>query len=249
MKKPCFTLTKKQYRDMKKENRLAVIFTLQGIILFSVTAKTIKGKLGFDINTPDEKFLFNSQAIFNAITADINGLYSPVFAKLALLGTQNDAFNKAMGLLRQLGVGLEAKKNAIKLKLFNTLISTLGYINDLCRDDQPNAVTMITGAKMIVVKEKTSEKQDFAVKQGKATEEVDLISLAVKIGSKYVPATYMWQFSIDGGKTWEDLEPTSVAHTTATGMLIGISTLFRKRTKTTQYGMSKWSPPIEFFPQ
>ena len=249
MKKPCFTLTKKQYRDMKKENRLAVTFTLQGIILFSSTAKTIKGKLGFDINTPDEKFLFNSQAIYTAIKTDAKGYYAAGFLKLGLLFSQNDLFKKAIDAMRQGGLGMEGDKNAIKLQLFRTLLAALAFINDTSNDDQVNAVAIITGAKMIVVKEKTSEKQDFTVKQGGATEEVDLISLAVKIGSKYVPAIYMWQFSIDGGKTWEDLEPTSVAHTTATGMLIGISTLFRKRTKTTQYGMSKWSPPIEFFPQ
>ena len=225
------------------DNRIVIV------LLAAMVPKTIRGKLGFKEETSDEKFLFNSKAIFNALTADLNALYSPAFAKLALLGTLNDSLQKAMDALRQGGKGLEAKKNKIKKQVYNTLISALAYINDLCRDDQDNASTMITGCTMVLVKETTSKKQDFAVKQGGATEEIDLISLAVKNGPKYLSATYMWQVSIDGGKTWEDLEPTLIAKTTATGMLVGISTLFRKRTKTTEFGMSAWCTPIEIVPQ
>ena len=225
------------------DNRIVVI------LFAAIVPKSIRGRLGFNMDTSDGKFLTNSKAIFNALTADVNALYSPAFAKLALLGTLNDSFQKAIDALKLGGKGLEAKKNAIKKKVYSVLVSALGYINELCRDDQDNASTMITGCTMILVKESTTKKQDFAVTQGHATEEIDLASLAVKNGPKSLSATYMWQVSIDGGKTWEDLEPTLIAKTTATGMLVGVSTLFRKRTKTTEFGMSAWCTPIEIVPQ
>ena len=172
-----------------------------------------------------------------------------MFSKLALLDSQNQELAKAVAAIKQGGLGLEGKKNGLKKNVFNTLISALGYINDLCRDDQDNAVNIITGCTMVQVKEPTNQKQDFAVKQGKATGEIILTALAEKVNSKYVLTTYMWQFSIDGGKSWLDLDPTLKAKTVASGMVIGLSTLFRKRTKTTENGMSKWCNPIGIVPQ
>lgn len=249
MNKIFFPLTKKEYRDLKKENKVVVSKQRHGIFLLAATAKVIKGKLGFTVKLNDEKFLAKSEAIYTALFENKNGFYTVVFTNLPMLATQNVQLGKKIAAIKQGGLGLEGAKNTIKNNVFNILMEALNYINNMSRIDQTNAVNIITGCTMLVNKEGTFNKQDFAVKQAKATGSIKLESLAVKINGKYVKTTYMWQFSIDDGKTWEDLDPTLKSKTIATGMLVGIETWFRKRTKTSEEGMSAWCNYISIVPQ
>ncbi len=218
------------------------------MVLLALTSRTVKGKLGFTITTADGIFLFNSEAIFNALTLNTGGYYSTPFNHLALLGTQNAAFASAISDVRLNVLGGEGAKKAAKKALKLTLDSALAYINELARTNQNNAVEIITGAKMMVIGDHSVNKQDFAVKYGDATAEVNLTALAEKVNGKYVKAIYDWQFSIDNGRTWENLPSTTKAKTIATGMLVGIATLFRKRTITVKHGTSQWCDAIQIIP-
>ena len=250
MKNITFILTKKGYRDLQKDNKVIVSRQLYGIVLISVTVRKIKGKLGFDINTPDDTFLKKAQAIYTALDLDTAGYYDPAFSEMkqfldGLINFKQGIDNMALGTI----LGAEGAKTTAKSDLKDILDDALIFVNKIARGDQNNAVEIITGAKMELVKEGKQDKPDFEVRQGSATTNIDLIAKAEKIDNKYIKTTYYWQFSIDDGKTWESLEETMVAHNTAIGMLTGIPTLFRKRTKTTKGGMSPWSAPIEITPK
>ena len=52
------------------------------ILLTSSSSITIQGKLGFDKGLKDADFLINAQAIFDALTVNISGFYTPPFVDM-----------------------------------------------------------------------------------------------------------------------------------------------------------------------
>ena len=58
-------------------------------------------------------------------------------------------------------------------------------------------------------------------------------------------ASYLWQYSIDGGKTWIDVPGTAQAKTTIAGWSRGTTVLFRYRT-ITKGGQSDFVPALAF---
>jgi hypothetical protein len=222
---------------------------IRAIILMAITVKIIRAKLTLPLNTPDGRFLVKSQAIFQAFTNDVGGFFAAVpFSMLALLNTQNGALQSAMKNV-ELGVmGAEGAKIAAKLAVKLTLIAALDYVNGLARLDQANAVEIIRTADMQVANPPSINKQDFSVKQGTATGEIILRSLAAKFNGKRVKASYQWQYSIDNGVTWISLDNTVVAKTIATGMTVDVKTLFRKCSSTSKGGTTAWCNPIGITP-
>jgi hypothetical protein len=97
---------------------------------------------------------------------------------------------------------------------------------------------------MLPIKKKTTgAKPDFGIKQG-ATGEIQLTSLAGSFNGKRCPTTYYWQYGlmVAGVMTWYDLpETVNRCKTVATGMSLTQETFFRKRTRTTNGGLSAWS--------
>lgn len=218
------------------------------IIILTIASGCAKGKLGFTFKTNDEKFFFNAQAIATAIRLNKLGFYTPQFDKLGILENSIDFFGKSIERISQGGLGKVGAKNTAKRKVKNGLDSALEYINNKARLDIENGVTIITGAKLIVHKKRVVNKKELEAKYGNGTGVVILSCIAEKINGKYVDTTYMWQFSIDNGKTWEPIDPTNEAKVIVEGMLPKIATLFRKRSKTKKGGMSAWCPPILFYP-
>ena len=101
---------------------------------------------------------------------------------------------------------------------------------------------------MELVGKPSINKQDFSVKQGEATGEIILRSLAAKFNNKRVKGFYDWQYSVDDRVTWISLPSTVVAHTTATEMEVDQKTWFRKRSTTVKGGTTAWCPPIAVTP-
>ena len=220
-------ITRRERKAMMKKVRM--IKKVQ-FFLFAVYIKTIKAKLGISVNTRDGNFEVTARAIYNGLLANVGGFYTPPFAQMAALNTAIITFTTEKQNVKDGVAGAEAAKKAAKKAVMVLLQKALNYINELCLDDQKNANEIITGCKMIVVNGKRKDKQELTVKPGLAAGEMLLYSLALRLDGKYIPATYYWQFSIDDGKTWEDLANTMEAKAVATGMLAGLPTLFRKRT-------------------
>ena len=219
------------------------------IIILSILQNNIKGRLGFTIKLADEKFYFNAKAIAYAIRLNRFRFYNPQFKKLDLLDKRIAFYKKSLDDIMQGGLGKVTIKNTAKRKLKYTLDSALDFINELARDNRMDAVTIITGANLIVHKKRVVNKKELEAVLGRATGEIILKCIAEKVNGKYVDATYMWQYSIDKGKTWEPIDPTHGAKVVVTGMLPRISTLFRTRSKTSKKGLTAWCNPVEIVPQ
>jgi hypothetical protein len=56
-------------------------------------------------------------------------------------------------------------------------------------------------------------------------------------------ASYEWEYSSDGGKTWSPAPPSLQAKTTVTGLAAGTSVQFRYRA-VTKAGADDWSNPV-----
>ncbi|MFI5218947.1 MAG: hypothetical protein ACHQNT_05605 [Bacteroidia bacterium] len=222
---------------------------LRSFIMLIVSVKITRAKLGLSVNTRDGVFLLKARAIWQAITDDAGGFFAATpFALLATLNTQNGALATEMQNV-ELGVmGAEGAKIAAKVAVKLTLDAAVDYVNGLARLDQPNAVEIITTANMQVANAPAVKKQEFAVKQGEATGEIKLASLAAKIEGKYVKASYEWQYSTDNGVRWISLDATVRAKTVSTGMEVDIKTLFRKRYTTSKGGTTAWCTPIAITP-
>jgi hypothetical protein len=67
--------------------------------------------------------------------------------------------------------------------------------------------------------------------------------MAVRAAAK--DATYEWQWSADGGKTWTTAPATQQAKTVLTGLPSGVMCLFRYHA-VTRKGTSNWSEPVAF---
>jgi hypothetical protein len=214
----------------------------RAIILFAMIGmKTIKGKLGFDINTKDETFRRKAFAIWDALTLNQNGFYGTPFTELGLLWDNIDDYDQARTDLAAKKVKA-ATKNTAKVALKKTLDLALAYINALAKDLPESSLEIISGACMVVIEKGGIRKRAVTVKKLNAVGEFKLGTMAAMIDGKRTNAIYYWQYGImvDGKKVWFDLDETQVANTIAKGMSTTVMTWYRGRNKTTKGGMTPW---------
>jgi hypothetical protein len=103
--------------------------------------------------------------------------------------------------------------------------------------DPENAEAIITSAGFAVRKTTIRQKQTFAVKYGPVSG-----TIHVTAPSSGPRASYEWQSSVDGGKTWMQAANTLQAKTTFVGLPVATTVEFRFRV-TTKTGMGDWSQP------
>lgn len=112
------------------------------------------------------------------------------------------------------------------------------FVQKVADSDPPKAAALIQSAGMGVKKTRLRGKRVFAVKQGR-------LSGTVSIETVYAGprSAYEWEYSSDGGKTWQAGPPTTRAKTTLVGLQPGTSYSFRARS-ITKVGPSDWSQPL-----
>jgi hypothetical protein len=90
---------------------------------------------------------------------------------------------------------------------------------------------------MMLRKVTAAHKQPLSVKQ--------TVSGSVKVVAKATKGARgnEWQYSLDGGKTWIDVPPTTQANTTIHSLIPGAVVSYRQRVLT-KAGLGDWSQPI-----
>jgi hypothetical protein len=104
--------------------------------------------------------------------------------------------------------------------------------------DPDNAEAIITSASLIVRKVPVRTKAPFAVKAGTVSG-----AAVLEVESAGTHASYDWQMSVDGGKTWTEIPSTTRVKTTVTALPVSTTVQFRFRSLTPK-GQSDWSQPI-----
>jgi hypothetical protein len=112
------------------------------------------------------------------------------------------------------------------------------FVQKVADASPEQAPALIKSAAMGVRKASTHGKHVFAVKQGSLSG-----SVSIEAAVPGPRASYEWEYSSDGGKTWLPMPPTSRSKTELTGLQPGTSYSFRCRS-VTKAGPSDWSQPL-----
>ena len=110
------------------------------------------------------------------------------------------------------------------------------YAQKILDANREHAPALAHSVAMDVRKPATRRVRTFAAKRGTLPGTVEVVTAAIH------HAAYEWQFSSDGGKTWQEAPPTTQSRTTIVGLVTGGSYSFRVRT-VTKAGASAWSEP------
>jgi hypothetical protein len=162
---------------------------------------------------------------------------NPPLAKLRALIV---ALDKAETATATRTIGTVPARDEARAALRQALNAFKAHVQRLADLDQENAAAIITSVAMSVRKESSRRKAAFVAKTGRTSGSV---ILEVRAAAKR--ASYGWQWSVDGGKTWIDAGTTLQAKTTITGLPVAKYVQFRYRA-VTKNGVGDWSDPITF---
>jgi len=123
--------------------------------------------------------------------------------------------------------GAAEARNAKLAVVIQDLHDARAYVNKIASADPVNAAAIITAAGLFVKKPAVKSKQLLAAKQGPST---GIVLLEAKAVARR--AAYFWQWSLDQ-KSWTDLPPTLVSHTTVINLAPAVLTYFRVRGQST----------------
>jgi hypothetical protein len=129
-------------------------------------------------------------------------------------------------------------RNARLARLESLVKRLKAYVQAVADDDPDNAVSIIESAGMSVKKPTAPSKPPLYVKPGRVSGAVRAVARAVA-----KEAQYEWQWSSDGGKTWEDAPKTLQAKTVIRGLPSEVKCLFRFRA-VTRRKRTDWSEPV-----
>jgi hypothetical protein len=126
-----------------------------------------------------------------------------------------------------------------KRKALCTLLEQLrGYVQSVADAAPDRAAPLIQSAAMSVRKVTLAGKRVFFAKQSALSGALTLVAPAASHR-----ASYEWEMSSDGGKTWQPLPPTLPAKTAVSGLQPATTYSFRYRS-VTKAGASDWSAPV-----
>jgi hypothetical protein len=177
------------------------------------------------------------QSVLTAMTG--NPLYPGADVVLKPLAASLSKYDTTTTASKTRASGTVAARRAARVVFIACLDDTRGFVQHLADADPENAEPIITGAAMSVRKLPVRAPQSFGVTQGSVSGQVHVHTPSAG------RAAYEWQYSLDGGKTWQDVEPTLQARTTISGLPAGTTVLFRHRILT-RAGRGDWSVPTSF---
>jgi hypothetical protein len=134
--------------------------------------------------------------------------------------------------------GAVAARNTAKATLVTQLQQLRGYIQTTADADPENGAAIIQSAGIAVRKTPVRAPRVFTAEPGPTTGSVKLVA-----GAAARRASYEWEYSPDGGKTWIPATPTLQARTVVTGLTAGATVQFRYR-GVTRTGVVDWSAPV-----
>jgi hypothetical protein len=156
---------------------------------------------------------------------------------IATLSSLLNTFETAETATASRTKGTVGARNAARAALRSALKTEVATIQAAADADPENAEAIITSTTLRVRKLPVRTKAPFAVKAGAVS---GAALLTVKSAGTH--ASYDWQMSVDGGKTWTEIPSTTRAKTTVTALPAGTTVQFRFRSLTPK-GQTDWSQP------
>jgi len=139
--------------------------------------------------------------------------------------------------------GAAALRNEKKQTLVTLLEETRTYVQTTADANPENGSSIIESAAVAMRKAAVRQPKGFHVKTGATSGSVKIVAPAVARR-----ASYEWQYSTDGGKTWVSLPSTLQSKTSMSGLQAQTTVQFRYRA-VTRTGEGDWNPAIAFVVQ
>ena len=180
-----------------------------------------------------------AQAIITAMTSNprfpspVPGLALVTAAIAALQSAQSSALARTKGAV--------TARNDKKAALVALLQQLRMYVQTVADADLENSAAIIQSAGIAVKKAPLRKPRVFDAVQGAVSGTVKLVTT-----SAAKSASYDWEYSSDGGKTWIPLPSTLQAKTSITGLAQGSTVQVRYRS-VTKAGVADWSQPMSLF--
>jgi len=159
---------------------------------------------------------------------------SPVPA-LSVLSAAVSVLQAAETLALTKAKGTVAARNDKRAVVVSMLQQLRGYVQAVADATPENGATIIQSAGIAVRKVPLRATRVFAAKPGPVSGSA---KLTATIAARR--ASYNWEYSTDGGKTWVSAPSSLQAKTTVTGLPVGTSVLFRYKS-VTKTGEGDWS--------
>jgi hypothetical protein len=134
--------------------------------------------------------------------------------------------------------GAVVARNEKRTALASLLQQLKAYIQAMADANVENGASIIASAGVAVRKTGARKPRVFEAKPGAVSGSVELVAAAAARR-----ASYEWEYSSDGGKTWVALPATLQAKTTVTGLAPGSTVQFRYL-PVTKAGQGDWSGPV-----
>jgi len=131
--------------------------------------------------------------------------------------------------------GTVAARNDKRAVVVSLLRQLGGYVQAIADATPENGATIIQSAGLTVRKIPTRTTRVFAAKPGPVSGSA---KLTAAVAARR--ASYEWEYSVDGGKTWVGSPSSLQAKTTVSGLPVGTSVLFRYKA-VTKTGEGDWS--------
>jgi hypothetical protein len=185
--------------------------------------------------TPVPQLIKVAQAILAALTNNPH-IPSPN-PPLATLNSALTALVTTEAATKTRAAGTVPARDVARTNLLSLLQATKASVQQLADLDLEQAEAIITSAGMGVRKTTSRSKPPFAATPGAVSGTVRLAARAVA-----VRASYEWEWSVDGGKTWTAAQPTLQAKTEIPGLPVMTAVQFRFRA-VTKAGAGDWCQP------
>ncbi len=182
-----------------------------------------------------------AQAIVKAMTANPS-FPSPTPTLAAVTAAINDlqsAENAALARTK----GAVATRNAKRGALVKLLQQLKAYVQTTADADAQNGAPIVEGAGMSVRKTPTRMPRTFRASSGAVSGTASLVAPAAARR-----ASYEWQYSADGGKTWVTAPVSLQAKTIVAGLQPGATVQFKYR-PVTKGGEENWSQAVSLVVQ
>ena len=193
--------------------------------------------VSLNLTKPVSALVTAAKAIVAAMTG--NTSFATPDPALAVISNDIDALATAETAAQARTHGAAAVRNDKRAALVTALEQLKAYVQKTVDANPANAAALIQSAGMNVKKAAPHPKRVFAATDGAVSGSVNLITEAAARR-----ASYEWQYSTDGAKTWILVPPTLQAKTTITGMTAGTTVAFRYRS-VVKTGAADWSQPVQ----
>ncbi len=176
--------------------------------------------------------------IVQAMTANAAVYASPNPTLATLTAASTDLSSAEASAISRVK-GAVAIRNEKRTALVTLLKQEASYVQHIVDGNVENGVSIIEGAGMAVRKTAVRKPKAFGVVAGPVSGSAKLVTKSA--GAR---ASYEWQYSTDGGKTWVAAPGTLQAKTVIMGLTPGGTVQFRYRALT-KTGEGDWSQVVQ----